>query len=113
MFLYAYGDIFDLYRASTLKRLLNEQSPLGPMNDGVLLAFAALMAVPSLVLALTLLLPAAITRWLNVVIGIVYTAVALLAIVGEQPFYVFLGLLEAGLTLAVTWTALRWRRQAP
>ena len=69
------------------------------------------MAVPSLLVALTLLLPVQLVRWLNLVLGLLYTGIMLLAIQGSWPFYQLLGVLEMGLTALIVWTAWRWPSQ--
>ena len=70
MFCYIYGDYFGLYQPGNLRDMLNGQmGPLGPTTQGVLLGTAALMALPSLMVFLSLALPVALSRWFNIVLG--------------------------------------------
>lgn len=111
LFLYLYGDYFELYTPGKLPAMLAGRMALGTASQGALLGMAALMAVPSLLLALTLLLPVWLARWSNLVLGLLYTGIMFLAIQDSWPFYQLLGVLEMGLTILIAWTAWRWPRQ--
>ncbi|WP_199097310.1 DUF6326 family protein [Dyella sp. ASV21] len=112
MFCYIYGDYFGLYRPGTLKSMLDGQmGPLGPTTQGVLLATALLMAVPSLMVILCLVLPPAINRIANIVLGLAYAAIMLMSMPGAWHFYLVLGCIEVALSLLTVWYALRWPRQ--
>lgn len=110
LFLYLYGDYFELYAPGKLPAMLAGRMALGAASPSVLLGMAALMAIPSLLVALTLLLPARLVRWLNLILGVLYTGIMLLAIQGSWPFYQLLGGLEMSLTAFIAWTAWRWPR---
>ena len=111
LFLYIYGDYFELYQPGKLRDMLAGQMALGAVSQGVLLGMAAVMAIPSLMVGLCLLLPPRPNQWLNVVFGILYTGIMLLAIQGSWHFYVFFGGLEMVLTALITWYAWTWPRQ--
>lgn len=111
MFCYIYGDYFGLYQPGNLRDMLNGQmGPLGPTTQGVLLGTAALMALPSLMVFLSLALPAALSRWFNIVLGAAYTIIILVSMPGAWVFYQFLGVIEAVLSLLIAWQAWRWPR---
>ncbi len=112
LFLYSYGDYFELYAPGKLQAMLAGRMALGAVSQAGLLGMAALMALPSLLLALTLLLPARLTRWLNFGLGVLYTGIMLLAIQGSWPFYQFYGGLEMVLTGLISWLAWSWPTQA-
>ncbi len=58
MFCYIYGDYFGLYVAGTLADMNHgSMGPLGHATPGVLTGVSLMMAVPSLMVALSLLLP--------------------------------------------------------
>ncbi|MDQ2769943.1 MAG: DUF6326 family protein [Bacteroidota bacterium] len=111
LFLYIYGDYFELYAPGKLRAMLAGRMALGAVSQAGLLGMAALMAIPSVMVALTLLLPARLNRWVNFVLGLVYTGIMLLAIQGSWPFYQFYGALEMTLTLLISWYAWSWPRQ--
>ncbi|WP_223653771.1 DUF6326 family protein [Hymenobacter psoromatis] len=111
LFLYSYGDYFELYAPGKLRAMLASQTALGPVSQNALLGMAALMAIPSLMVGLTLLLPARPNQWANIVLGILYTGIMLLAIQDSWPFYKFFGVLEMALTLLISWIAWSWPMQ--
>ena len=109
MFCYAYGDYFDLFVPGTLTEMNRGiMGPLGFATSGVLVGVSLMMAVPSLMVSLSLLLPAQICRWASVVLGIVYTGIMAVSMQGSKPFYITLGVIEISLTVAITVVALRW-----
>jgi hypothetical protein len=57
LFCYVYGDFFGLYRPGNLKDMLDGGGPLGPATQGSLVIVSALMAVPALMIFLSLVLP--------------------------------------------------------
>ena len=111
MFCYAYGDYFGLYVAGTLSEMNRGiMGPLGPATPGLLIGLSIMMAVPSLMIALSLLLPPAVCRWANMFLGAAYTAIMAVSLPGSAPFYVMLGVVEMMLTLAIAVVAFRWPR---
>lgn len=108
---YIYGDYFELYVPGKLQSMLQgEMKPLGMASQGVLLSAAVMLAIPSAMVALSLLLRAAPARWLNVVFGAIYTLIMALVIRGAWSFYVFMGLVEMLLTATIVYLAWRWPR---
>src|SRR5262245_897342 len=66
MFCYIYCDYFELYVPGKLDSMLQgKMGPLGAVTQEVLLGTAILMAIPSLMVFLSLALSARITRILN------------------------------------------------
>ncbi|HJW09048.1 MAG TPA: DUF6326 family protein [Holophagaceae bacterium] len=110
---YLYGDYFDLYRPGKLGGMLEgRMPPLGPVTQGVLLGTSILMAIPSLMVALSVLLRPGLSRWANILFGAVFSLIMALAIQGTWTFYKFFGLVEIALTLTIVWIAWRWPRTA-
>jgi uncharacterized protein DUF6326 len=88
--------------------------PLGPITQGVLLAIAIVMAIPSLMVFLSLVLKPALNRRLNIVFGVIYTVIMLLTMrPGAWAFYIFLGVVEVMLTVLIVWHAWTWSREQP
>lgn len=112
MFCYVYGDFFGLYRPGSLKDMLAGGGPLGPVSQGSLMAVSALMAIPALMIFLSLALAPALARWLNLIVGAALTAIVLATLPGAWAFYVFMSAVEIALKLCVLWYAWRWPRQA-
>ncbi|WP_254422752.1 DUF6326 family protein [Rhodanobacter sp. B05] len=78
MFCYIYGDYFGLYVPGKLQGILAGRGPVGPVSEGSLTATALLLAVPGLMVFLSLALAPRWCRWLNIVLGLFYTAIVLL-----------------------------------
>jgi hypothetical protein len=69
------------------------------------------MAVPSVMVALSLLLPPGPCRILNVLLGLVYTGIMAATIPAGPLFYKVLGVIEVAITLSIVWLAMRWPRE--
>lgn len=111
MLCYIYGDYFGLFVPGTLKAMLDGQmGSLGPTTQGVLLGTAALITFPALMIALSLLLPPTMNRWLNIMLGSVYTVIVILFMSGGWWFYEALAIVEIILQLLVVWYAWKWPR---
>ncbi len=110
MFCYLYADYFGLFQKGRLASMnAGLIPPLGPATPGVLLGVSVMMAIPSLMVALTLLLPASAVRWACIVLGLAYTAIQGATMIGGAPaYYLLFGTIELLLTLAIGWMAWRW-----
>lgn len=111
MFCYIYGDYFGLYVPGKLSGMIAGKGPLGPVSQGTLVGTALLLAVPGVMVVLSLL-PARAGRWLNVLLGLFYTAVMLATMPGAWMFYITLGVIEIVLSLGIAVLAMRWPRVA-
>ncbi len=113
MLCYVYGDYFELYVPGKLESMLGGRiGPLGAVTQGTLLGTAILMAVPSLMIVSSAALPARVVRVLNIGVGLLYSAIMVLAIQGGWAFYRFFGVLEIVLTTTAAWWAWRWPRRS-
>jgi hypothetical protein len=87
-----------------------QMGSLGPTTQGVLLGTSALITFPALMVALSLLLPPTVNRWLNIVLGLAYTAIVIAFMSGGWWFYEALAIVEIILQLLVAWHAWKWPR---
>jgi hypothetical protein len=110
MFCYIYGDYFGLYVPGKLQGMLGGKGPVGPVSESTLVGTALLLAVPGLMVFLSLLLPPRLCRWLNIGLGLFYTAIMLLTMPGAWWFYIVLGVIEVALSLLIVVMAWRWPR---
>jgi hypothetical protein len=109
MFLYIYNDYFSLYLPGTIERMsAGRIGPLGQASDWVLLAVSIVLAIPALMIALSVSLPSAASRWLNVLFGLAYTGIEVLTLATSALFYKVVVVLEILLTVFIVWCALRW-----
>lgn len=114
MFLYIYGDYFELYAPDKVEKLMNVTDVL----DSPIKLFLAsvLLAIPALMIALNVLLQPKTSRWLNIIFGGLLTIVVILvgsfSLYPWYGFYVFYAILEAIITVTIVWQALKWPRTA-
>lgn len=109
---YIYGDYFGLYKPGKLSGMLEgNMGPLGPTTQGVLLGTSVMMAIPCVMVFLSLALKPVVNRWANIVLGAIFTAIMLMTMPGAWAFYVFLGAVEVVLTGLIVWHAWTWPRE--
>ena len=111
MFCYVYGDYFDLYVPGKLKGMLDGEGPVGPVSEASLVMTALLLAMPGLMVSLSLALSPRLCRWANIVLGLFYAAIMLLTMPGAWWFYITLGVIEVALSLLIVVCAWRWPRE--
>ena len=107
MFCYIYADYFGLYKPGKLQAILNGRFFGLQTTQGVLLGASLMLAIPSVMVFLSVALPSVVNRWLNIVAGAVYTAI-ILKTMWVWAFYIFYGVIEVSLTSLVVWYAWRW-----
>src|SRR5438132_14326603 len=111
MFCYIYADYFGLYVPGALQRMLaGKMGPLGPTTQGVLLGTSLMMAIPSVMIFLSVALKPALNRWLNIIFGVLYTVIILMTM-WNWAFYVFFGVIAITLTEFIVWYAWKWPKQ--
>ena len=112
-FLYLYGDYFELYIPNKVSGIVNGTSIL----DNPLKLFLAsfVLAIPAVMVCLSILLKPLINKWLNIIFGILFTFIMLLIAVTSieewRAFYVFYAILESTITSTIIWYAFNWPKQ--
>ncbi|WP_262483774.1 DUF6326 family protein [Chryseobacterium sp. StRB126] len=109
---YLYGDYFELYTPGKAQGLVDGHNLLNtPLN---LLMAAVVLAIPAVMVFLSLILKPTINRILNIVFGVFFTVVMLLiGILSFSEwylFYVFLATVECMITILVVVYAWKWKR---
>jgi hypothetical protein len=107
---YLYGDYFELYVPHKVAGLLSGENMLdSPMK---LFGATILLAIPALMVSLSIILKPLINRWLNIILGIIFTSIMILitlkSLESWLTFYVFLAIVESILTSLIVWYAWRW-----
>ena len=110
---YLYGDYFELYIPQKTQGLVTGENLLNsPIN---LFLAALLLAIPAVMVILSILLKPTINRILNIVFGLFFTALMLLiAFTSMEPwraFYVFYAILESIITGVIVWYAFKWPKK--
>lgn len=102
MGLYIYNDYFKLYRPGVLPGIAaGHMGPLGHAGDGVLIAVSIVLALPALMIAVSVLLPHRASCWLNIPLALAYTAIEGLTMLGAYPAYQIVVAMEIGVTLTI------------
>ena len=109
---YLYGDYFELYVPKHAESLVNGTNMLD--SPGKLFAASILLAIPAIMVSLSIILKPGIIRRLNIILGVFFTAIMLLIAVTSitpwRAFYVFLALVESVLTSLIVLYAWRWEK---
>jgi hypothetical protein len=114
MFLYIYVDYFHLYKPGVVDDILAGVVWEFDISQTLLTAFLTLIAIPSLMVMLSMTLPARVNRVTNLVVASLYILVSVFNAVGESWTY-FYGLsigLEVLLLAFILRSALTWPRTA-
>lgn len=112
MFLYIYGDYFELYVPGKVKGLLIGENMLD--NPQKLFLATFILALPALMIFLSLMIRPSIAKWLNVLLGLFFTMFTLLVGIASlsewRTFYVFLSFLESLVTAIIVYKSWNWPR---
>lgn len=107
---YLYGDYFELYVPQKTIGLVDGNNLL---NSPLKLLLAAIMlAIPAVMIFLSVFLKPGINRLLNIVTGLFFTAIMLLiactSLTAWRAFYVFLALTESCITILIVYYSWNW-----
>lgn len=110
MFFYIYGDYFKLYIPDETGKLVSGDTLLdSPVK---LFAASVLLALPPIVIILTVLAKASFARIVNIIFGLFFTAIMLLIAftsLGEWWIaYVFYAIVESLITMIIVLQAWNW-----
>jgi hypothetical protein len=113
MFCYLYADILAHMRSDILEELLAGEAGGVPITPLTLLGSAILMAIPIVMIFLSLTLKAKVNRWANIILGIVYSGVILMTLLFTEfwAYFLVLVVVEVVLTGLIVWYAWKWPKQ--
>ncbi len=113
VFCYLYGDYFELYVPEKVNSLLTGENILDSPTK--LLIASIVLAIPSIMIALSIILKPKINRILNIVFGTLFTLMMVLIAINSltawYSFYVFLAILESLITFLIVVYAWKWPRK--
>ena len=113
LFCYLYGDYFQLYTPEKVNNLITGKNNLDSPTK--LLIASIVMAIPSVMVAASILLKPKINRILNILFGTLFTLMMLFIGVNSMTewhsFYVFLAFLESIITFLIVWYAYKWPKE--
>ena len=113
LFVFAYVDIFSLYRPGVRAEL--EAGELGgfTVNQGFLLGTTVDVVIPSLMVFGALVLQPAVNRVTNIVLGILFAVTIVAGAIGEWSYYILASAVEVALLAAVVYYAWTWPKLMP
>jgi ABC-type dipeptide/oligopeptide/nickel transport system permease subunit len=114
LFVFAYVDIFDFFRADVINgALAGTVASTGFEIDQTLLTLMTVyILIPSLMVVMSLLAPAKANRVANIIVSLLYAASIVVTVIGETWAYYVLGsVVEVVLLLAIARVAWTWQRR--
>jgi len=115
LFVFVYVDLFSLYRADIRADITAGKISAFTIGQGFLFGVTAYVVVPSLMVFLSLVLPARVTRTSNLILAVLYVVTIAGGAIGEWNYYILGSIIEAALLASVAyfaWTALSGQSQA-
>jgi len=112
LFCYIYGDYFELYIPEKVNGLSTGKNILD--SPFKLLMASIVMAIPSVMIALSIILKPKLNRILNILFGTLFTLIMIVIGFGSltkwYSFYVFLAFLESCITFLIVYYSIKWPR---
>jgi len=111
MFLYIYVDYFHLYMPGSLKDILAGKVFVFDISYVFLLIAMIFVAIPALMIFLSVVLPAKVNRWTNIIVATVFIPYMLFNLAGEAWVHMyFAAALEVVLLCLIIRYAWKWPR---
>jgi hypothetical protein len=110
---YLYGDYFELYTPDKVNSLITGENNLDSPTK--LLIASIILAISSVMVAVSIILKPKLNRILNIIFGTLFTL--MMIIIGVYStnewylFYVFLAFLESIITALIVWYAWKWPKE--
>jgi hypothetical protein len=113
MFFYIYADILLFYRQGHVEGLIAGETGGMKITPAFVLGSAVVMAIPSVMVFLSLALKATVNRWANIGVGVVYVVVlgATLLIGKITADSLLYAVVEAVLIALIVWHAWKWPKE--
>jgi hypothetical protein len=111
LFLFAYGDIFGFFEPGQIEEVTAGKISGIEITDTFLLGASVYIAVASVMVFISLVLPPTVNRWTNIVLSILYVVSIVASAIGEtSAYFLFLSVVECALLVLITWYAWTWPR---
>ena len=108
LFVFAYVDLFSLYRPGFRADLEAGEVAGFTVNQAFLFGTTAYVVIPSLMVFGALILRPRVNRLANIALSIVYALTIMASAVGEWTYYVFGSAIEIALLAAIVYYAWSW-----
>ena len=113
LFVFAYVDLFSLYRPDFRADL--EAGEIGgfTVNQSFLLGTTVYIFIPSLMVFCALILRPRVNRLVNIALSIVYALTIVAGAIGEWNYYILGSAIEVALLAAIVYYAWTWPKSRP
>ena len=117
MFFYLYADVLTFYQRGFIEEIIAGEVVGFQITQVFLLGAAILMAIPGVMVFLSLTLKAKANRWANIILGIFYAGVLLTTMflpaetLETWVHHIFYTVVEAVFIALIVWYAWRWPKQ--
>lgn len=108
LFVFVFVDLFSLYRADVRADIESGKIAAFSIGQGYLLGVTVYVALPSLMLFLSLVLPVKVTRMTNIVLAVVYALTIAASAVGEWSYFILGSAIEVALLAGIAYYAWTW-----
>jgi hypothetical protein len=113
LFVFAYVDLFSLYRADFRADLEAGKIAGFTINQSFLLGTTVYIVIPSLMVFLALVLRPRVGRIANIALGILYALTIIAGAIGEWDYYILGSAVEIALLAAIVYYAWTWPKETP
>jgi len=108
MFLFGYVDLFGMFRADVRADIEAGKMFVFSIGQASLLGVTLYVALPSLMVFLSLVLPVRVTRMANMALAVIYGLTIAGSAVGEWNYYILGSAIEAALLAGIVYYAWTW-----
>jgi hypothetical protein len=113
LFVFAYVDLFSLYRPDFRAELEAGEVAGFTVNQAFLLGTTVYVVIPSLMVFLALILRPRVNRIANIALGIIYALTIIAGAIGEWNYYILGSAIEVALLAAIVYYAWTWPKESP
>jgi len=114
LFFYVYNDILTLLQPGSVEQLISGELEGVQFTQVVMLGAAIIMAIPSIMIVLSMSLPAKTNRTTNLGVGIFHAVLLVGALFGPGElwaYYAYNMIAEGVIIALIVWTAWKWPRK--
>jgi len=111
LFVFAYVDLFSLYRPDVRANLETGEVAGFTVNQSFLLGTTVYVVIPSLMVFLALVLRPRVGRIANIVLGVLYALTIIAGAIGEWNYYILGSAVEVALIAAIVYYAWTWPKE--
>ena len=112
LFVFAYVDLFSLYRADFRADLEAGEIAGFTINQSFLLGTTVYVVIPSLMVFCALILRPRVDRIANIALSIIYAPTVIAGAIGEWNYYILGSAIELALLAAIVYYAWTWPKEA-